>query len=97
MKVIAYIRFGNDPTTLPVACDEYETAKHFKDYIHFKGVTTLSDNVFPDFKISELVIPASKVMYILNGEMSEKELQPEEDQIIPTNEEDQLDKIWGDQ
>ena len=97
MKVIAHIRFGNDPKTLPVACEEYAVASGFKDYIHFTGVKTLTDNTFPDFHISELIIPASKVMYILKGEIQEKELQPEEDQIIPTNEEDQLDKIWGDQ
>lgn len=97
MKVIAYIRFGNDPTTLPVSCEEYEPAKYFKDYIRFKGVSTLSDNAFPDFNISELVIPASKVMYILGGEIKEKELQIEDDQITSTNEEDQMDLIWGDQ
>ena len=94
MKVIAYIRFGNEPTSLPVACEEYEPAKGFKDYIHFKGVQTLSDNTFPSFKISELIIPISKIMYIVNGELKVEE---KKDEYKITNEEDQLDKIWGDQ
>ncbi len=93
VKTIAYIRFGNSPKSLPVSCNGYEISKDFKDFVHFQGVTSLSDNYFENFVVDELLIPISKIVYIVNGSLSEEsEVKDEE-----INLDNKLDDLWSDE
>ncbi len=91
MKVIAYVRFGNSPDTIPVAADSYEISKEYKERTHFKGVTSLSDPIFSKFKIDEIILQNSKISHISIGSEIEEveEVQEQQDSNVDlTNEED---------